>query len=371
MVSDRLRTELDRFDPWIPVESAWMPPSSWYTDPEIHELELRAVFRRSWQLAARTDQLTGAGDYVAGRLPRQPWLLVRGVDGALRGFHNACRHKGREVVTGTGCARTLVCGYHNWAYDLSGALRMAPRLSGIEGFDRASVALPPMRVDCWGPWTFVNGDDDAAALADRLGELTARMERSRWTELRYAGSRSWTIECNWKVYVDNFLDGGYHVPYMHPTLDAQLDMGSYRTELFEEFSIQSARARAGPDERIKYEPSRRIGERGLYAWIYPNLMINRYGPCLDSNHVVPLGPDRCRVDYDFFFAAEELEAGESFVQESLDQADVTQREDIEICESVQVGLQSDAYDRGRYAPSVEMGEHHFHRLLHRDMTAAL
>ena len=99
-------------------------------------------------------------------------------------------------------------------------------------------------------------------------------------------------------------------------------------------------------------------------------MINRYGPCLDSNHVVPLGPDRCRVDYEFYFARSGADGDDSFIRKSMEQADLTQREDIEISESVQVGLQSSAYDRGRYAPKVEMGEHHFHCLLQRDLRAA-
>jgi choline monooxygenase len=144
-------------------------------------------------------------------------------------------------------------------------------------------------------------------------------------------------------------------------------MGSYRTELFDRFSIQSARSRSEPDDRIDYQASQRIGEEAIYAWIYPNLMVNRYGPCLDSNLVVPLGPDRCRVDYEFYFAKSQGEGEDSFAEESMEQADVTQGEDMEICESVQTGLQSSAYDRGRYAPTVEMGEHHFHCLLASDL----
>ena len=145
---------------------------------------------------------------------------------------------------------------------------------------------------------------------------------------------------------------------MHPTLDAQIDMASYRTELFERFSVQTADA--GGDKQ-------RIGDGAIYAWIYPNFMLNRYGPCLDTNHVVPLGPSRCRVDYEFWFEDVDPE----FVKASTRQADVTQKEDIEICESVQVGLRSATYDVGRYAPRVEHGEHHFHQLLAADLRRAL
>ena len=107
----------------------------------------------------------------------------------------------------------------------------------------------------------------------------------------------------------------------------------------------------------------RIGDGAIYAWIYPNFMLNRYGPCLDSNYVIPLGHDKCRVLYDFFFLETEGDEAKKFIEESIEQSAVTQREDIEICESVQIGLQSPAYDRGRYAPRLEIGEYHFHQLL--------
>ena len=117
------------------------------------------------------------------------------------------------------------------------------------------------------------------------------------------------------------------------------------------------------DDRLDFDAAARIGDGALYAWIYPNFMLNRYGPCLDSNLVIPLGPDRCRVDYEFYFVEGDGDIDQDFIETSMAQSDVTQREDIEICESVQRGLRSRAYDRGRYAPRVETGEYHFHQLL--------
>jgi phenylpropionate dioxygenase-like ring-hydroxylating dioxygenase large terminal subunit len=298
---------------------------------------------------------------------------VRGRDDTLRAFYNVCRHKGRQVVTGEGVAKQLVCGYHAWRYDLDGRLRSAPRMAGIEDFAREKINLVPMALANWGPWLFINQDHDAPPVAALAPEVDAALDESGYRKLRYAGRRSWTLACNWKVYVDNFLDGGYHVPHMHPTLAAGLDMASYRTEVFARSSIQSSAAaqveRHGEDASIE-----RIGRRVIYAWIYPNFMVNRYGPCLDSNHVVPLGPERCRVDYEFYFDGDAIghgEAAQAFVERSMAQSEVTQREDIAICESVQLGLSSSSYDRGRYAPTVEQGEHHFHGLLAADYRHAL
>jgi len=189
-------------------------------------------------------------------------------------------------------------------------------------------------------------------------------------DLTFVERVQWEIACNWKVFVDNYLDGGYHIPHMHPTLDAQIEMGSYHTEMFETSSLQTARPAGRNDERIAFDADDRIGPGAIYGWIYPNFMLNRYGPCLDSNHVVPLGPDRCRVDYEFYFLDVDGPEARSFIEQSIEQSGVTQREDIAICESVQVGMRSGAYRPGRYAPRIEVGEHHFHRLLARDLRRA-
>jgi choline monooxygenase len=369
-----LRDVVARFDPSIPIERASTPPSAWYTDPTLYALERRAVFGRVWQPAARLDELAGPGAYASGCTSGEPWVVLRCDEGELRAFSNTCRHKGREVVQGQGRAEKLVCGYHAWTYDLRGRLRSAPRMAGIEGFDRDALSLPPLAVEAWGPWAWVNLQADATALLPRVSELDRMLAATQWERLRFHSRTSWVIECNWKVYIDNYLDGGYHIPHMHPSLDAQIEMASYRTDLYGQFSVQTVEPAKEPDARTSVDPSLRIGPGAIYAWIYPNFMLNRYGPCLDTNHVVPLGPDRCRVDYEFYFLDDgsgDTNAAQRFVEASIEQSAVTQREDVAICESVQLGLHSQHYDTGRYAPRVELGEHHFHRLLAADLRRAL
>lgn len=366
-----LRDEVARFDPHLPPEDAWTPPSSWYVSPRLWELERRVIFGRAWQPVARLDQLAKPGDYVSGCFAGEPWVVLRDEDGELRAFANACRHKGREVVQGAARAESLVCGYHAWTYDLRGRLRSAPRMAGIRGFDREAMSLPSLPVAAWGPWAWLSPDPAAPPLLDRIAELDTMLARTEWERLRFHSRVSWTIACNWKVYVDNYLDGGYHIPHMHPSLDAQIDMASYRTELFGEFSVQTAGSATAGDERTVVDPTERIGSGAIYAWIHPNFMINRYGPCMDVNHVVPLGPDRCRVDYEFWFMESEGDQARAFVEQSIEQAALTQREDIAICESVQRGLGSRHYEVGRYAPRVEHGEHHFHRLLAAELRRAV
>ncbi len=346
-----------------------MPPSQWYTSAAIEELERTAVWPRCWQPVVRRSQVAEPGTHASGCFAGELWVVTRDAEGALRAFHNTCRHKGREVVTGHGKAEALVCGYHGWRYGLDGRLQHAPRMTGVRGFDRAATRLPAMACAEWGAWVWVCADPDAPPPHEALGPAGEALEQRGFEALRYVDTVEWEIGCNWKVYVDNYLDGGYHIPHMHPSLAAQIEMAAYATQVFDRSSLQTAPAtadRAGGE--LAYDPAARIGAGALYAWLYPNFMLNRYGPCLDTNLVVPLGPDRCRVVYEFYF---EGEPSPEFVAQSLEQAAVTQREDIEICESVQRGLRSRGYDRGRYAPAVEVGEHHFHLLLAADLRAEL
>jgi choline monooxygenase len=365
-----LKEELARFPGDTPIERAWMPPSSWYTTAAFDRLEREAVFASTWQPVARVAELREPGSYASGCLAGQPWVIIRGEDGELQCFHNTCRHKGREIVEGSGQSSELVCGYHAWTYDLTGRLKSAPQMGGVEDFDRERMSLASIAVQEWGLWAFINLSPDAHDLAVTHSGLQVGLGNPDWGALKYHGGQTWRLECNWKVVCDNYLDGGYHIPHMHPSLDAQLDMQSYRTELFPTYSIQTAPPNKGEDERIEFDAKSRIGDAARYVWVYPNFMLNRYGPCVDSNLVIPRGPNACEVHYEFFFLETEEDVAKGFLEESIAQSEVTQREDIAICESVQRGLQSSSYDTGRYAPRVETGEHHFHQLLAAALKAA-
>jgi len=365
-----LRDEIARFDASVPLDAAWLPPSSWYNDARFYELERDTVFRNNWLIAARADQVRKTGDYVAGMMTGEPHVIVRNENAQLNAFFNVCRHKGREVVVGAGTSPSgeLVCGYHGWRYGIDGALRSAPRIAGIRDFDREAFGLVPMAVESWCDLLFINMAKSPARFAPQLLELERRLRAMQLERLQFVARRKYRLACNWKVYVDNYLDGGYHVGYLHQGLAAQLDMDSYQTEVFERYSIQSG-AGAGSDGASGSDFAERIGDRVLYAWLYPNLMINRYGPMMDTNWVIPHGHDETEVIFDYYFTPET--AGDSeFVEKSLAASDVVQQEDVDICESVQKGLGSSSYDRGRYSVKREQGELHFHRLLAQDFKAS-
>jgi choline monooxygenase len=356
------RSEIDRFDPSIPIERARTPPASWYIDPAILAIERDAVFARTWQGVGPIERLAAPGDYLAGEVAGEPFVAVRGNDGSLRAFFNVCRHHASCLVQGEGRIERFVCPYHGWTYDLDGRLRKAPRLGGVREFDRDAFGLVEIEVAGHGPLAFVRLRRGGETLAELLRPLDGRLDTGR---LRFVARRSYEIACNWKVFVDNYLDGGYHVEFLHGALASQLDLDSYRTEIEGRVSLQLCGTGAAEHDAAG-DFKERLAGGAVYAFVYPNFMLNRYGPVLDTNWVLPIGPERTRTVFDYYF--DESVAGDAeFVERSLAASDRVQQEDIAICESVQRGLRSAAYDTGVYAPTVEQAAHHFHRLLAADL----
>jgi choline monooxygenase len=360
-----LSAELERFRDELPIEAASTPPASWYTHPALLARESETVFRRSWQYACPTQLVAEPGSYVRVDVLGDSFVVLRDRRGVLRALSNVCRHHAAQLLEGSGCVEALVCPYHGWTYELDGSLRSAPNMGAQKDFDRRRFRLPEVPVEVWGPLVFLHPGEPARTVADELAPLAKMLAEFGTTELRHAHRRRYPIQCNWKVFCDNYLDGGYHVAHLHKGLAGQLEMAAYRTELFERFNVQTCPSAS--DAQFHGRDFReRIGAGAIYAWIHPNLMLNRYGSILDTNWVVPLAVDRCEVVFDYWFAETEGEEARRFIEASLEASDDVQQEDVAICESVQRGVSSRSYDTGRYARS-ETGMYQFHRLLAQEL----
>ena len=364
---------IDSYDPGAPLERASTIPSSWYTDTRVYKLEQETVFSRSWQLAARADQLIDPGQYVTCEIGNEPIVTVCGNDRQVRGFFNVCRHHAAAVMTDVaGSAPHLRCPYHGWTYSLEGALKGAPDFSGVCEFDKSANGLLPVATATWENWVFVrigNQEEPRLSLNQFLtSELIDQIQPLELAKLHWLERRHYSFDCNWKVFVDNYLDGGYHVPYLHKGLDSVLDYSNYTIENGARHCLQSSPIVSEGAEAATGAVRR--GERALYYWIYPNFMINWYDGVMDTNLVVPHGIDKTEVIFDFYFpdvSAAALERNHA----SIEIGQRIQDEDVSICKSVQRGLNSSAYETGRLSVRREAGEHLFHRLLHADLEAGL
>jgi len=362
-----LKPEIDRFDPTAPLEGAWTPPASWYTDPRFLDHERRTVFLRSWQAVGRSDQLARVGDFFTGELLGNPYVVVRTRSEGVAAFFNVCRHHAAAVCSGAGTLQEMTCPYHGWTYDLDGRLLRAPKMGKSDLLDPKRFGLRPIAAEVWGPFAFIHLGENPVPLREALADLEPRLSATRPERLRFVARRAYDLRCNWKVYVDNYLDGGYHVAHLHKGLAGQLDLKSYRTEIFRKLSIQSCLPPREVAPGAEGDFPQRIGEGALYAWLYPNFMINRYGPVMDTNYVLPLAQDRTRVIFDYYFDRTEGSEAQEFIERSIAASHTVQEEDVGISESVQAGLSSGAYDCGIYAPAFEAPMYHFHRLLSADL----
>ncbi|HWE86313.1 MAG TPA: aromatic ring-hydroxylating dioxygenase subunit alpha [Terracidiphilus sp.] len=356
------------YNPDAPLEEAFTIPAPWYLLPRMEELERDGVFGRNWIAVGRVDQVAAAGEFFTLELAGEPLVVVRGEDGELRAFFNVCRHHAAAVVTAPcGAAQHLRCPYHGWTYGLDGSLKGAPEFAGVCNFDRAANGLVPVRVAAWEQFVFVNLDSQAPPLMDFLEDLPARIAPLSLSQLHFFARKTYTLACNWKVYVDNYLDGGYHVPHLHKGLNSVLDYREYTIENSRRYSLQSSpMVESGEHAQVA---ATRTGDRAYYYWLYPNFMVNLYEGVMDTNLVLPLGVDRCMVQFDFYFG-DVSEAALQHNEESVAVSDRIQDEDVDICESVQRGLRSRAYGAGRLSVRREAGEHLFHRLLAADVKAA-
>jgi choline monooxygenase len=353
-----------------PLAEAFTIPASWYTDPRVAQLETEAVFARAWQQVARTDQLESPGQYVTARVAGEPIVVVRGSDAKLRAFYNVCRHHAMIVMNEPcGRAQHMRCPYHGWTYSLEGELRGVTDFDGVCHFDRAQNGLVPVRLETWENFVFVNLDPQAAPLADFLGALVGFARPLGFRGLKFVERRNYTLRCNWKVYVDNFLDGGYHVPHMHKSLNSVLDYANYTIENADRCCVQSSPVSVDGNSEAGAAATRK-GDRAFYFWQYPNFMLNWYEGYLDTNLVIPLAVDRCEVIFDFYFGHAEP-SQMPYISQSIGVSERVQQEDIVICEAVQRGLGSRAYQAGRLAVRREAGEHLFHRLLAADLKRSL
>lgn len=355
---------LAEFDASLPLADALTLPGSWYTDPAIAERERQRVFGRTWQLVGRVDQVARPGEFITAVIGEEPIMVVRGKDGVLRAFFNVCRHHAAAVLTEpAGCVDRLRCPYHGWTYALDGALKATPEFDGVRNFDRERNGLVPVHVATWDPFVFVSLAASPPPLTSFLAPMIDQLASRRLPELHFVERRAYELECNWKVFVDNYLDGGYHVPFLHKSLNEVLAFKEYTIENFENVCLQSSPVSASEDDPTT--SAVRTG-RALYYWVYPNFMVNSYEGYCDTNLVVPLGIDRMRVIFDFYFADVSEEKRE-LNQASIAVGERIQDEDHAICESVQRGLGSRAYQAGRLSVRREAGENLFHRLLASDL----
>jgi choline monooxygenase len=327
--------------------------------PAWFDVLTERVLAPAWHLVGDDDDVAAPGAVAPVEVlppPRpEPLLLARDAAGEVRCLSNVCTHRGNLVATERGMVSGLRCPYHGRRFALDGRFLSMPRFEGAKDFPTPADDLPRVGLGRLGRLLFASVrpalpfDAWTAPLRSLLGAL----DLGAWPR-DPATSRDYDVAAHWALYVDNYLEG-FHIPFVHPGLAAVIEPSGYETRTLPHGVVQSAAARPG-------EPALEIGGKervaALYVWLFPTTMLNVYPWGLSVNVVKPLAPDRTRVSFLSYVRDPTLHG----IGAGGDLGRV-QAEDEAVVESVQRGVRSRLYDRGRYSPTEEVGVHHFHRLL--------
>ncbi len=344
-------------------------PSRWYTDPAFLQLEKERIFWKTWQWVGSASLVKRPGDFFTADLLGEPLVITRNQTGELQAFFNVCLHRAGPVALGKGNRKSLQCRYHGWTYGLDGKLLNAPDFEGVNDWQKENVCLRAVRVVEWCGFVFVNLDPDAPPLTEVLGDIPSQIGRLGYApeQMQLVERRDYVVECNWKVYVDNYLEG-YHIPIAHPGLYREIDFAQYQVETQRYYSSQYAPIRANRESAENQPRDRRIlrsdGEQNaLYYWVFPNWMLNIYPDNMSINIILPINHEQTLTIFEWYFQQPGSGVGWESMQQSIAFSDEIQQEDMEICANVQRGLKSQAYDQGRFSVKHENGVHHFQSLV--------
>jgi choline monooxygenase len=324
-------------------------PASWYRDDALWLIERARIFAKTWQFVGHESLLKEAGAWVAQAIADYPIFVVRGTDGELRGFHNVCRHRAGPLTKGDAglCENgAIACQYHGWRYSLDGRLRSARDFGPAANFDPRAFNLFPVRVANWRGFIFAALDDQVGEFEAWIAPVDRQFAGADWSNLRVGLRRRHELACNWKTYVENYLEG-YHLPVLHPGLSAELDPTKYRVRVDGHVVIQDAPTLSA---NTVYS--------GGFAWWWPNTAINIYSEGLMVERIVPIGHAATRLDY-FYLTPH----GTPVAPQTLELSDKVTAEDKWIVERVQENLNAGVYDTGRLSPCHEQAVAAFQRFV--------
>ncbi len=338
-----------------PLEAENLPP--WcYTDDGFYRLEIERVFMKVWNFVGRADLMANPGDYLATDVAGIPIIIIRDREGAVRAFANSCRHRGTQLLTGEGNCRAIVCPYHNWAFDLDGALVSAAGMEETVGFDKKDHALVPLRLESWAGFLFVNFDADAGSLLDYLGDLPDHVVAYDFPNLVTTRRKVWDVACNWKIYLENQRES-YHIPTVHreslgDQIATPLDVnGAWSGSLI---GVEQTAAIL-KDDTTPFPPIASLTETereaSHFLGLYPNIYLVATTDCFWWMEIKPRGPARIELVVGSGFPKETI-ARDDFddvVQRYYKRWDTSHDEDNRICEQQQIGVNSPLALPGRLA----------------------
>ncbi len=350
-------------------------PGAAYTDQDFFDWERERLFARSWVCAGVGAELPAVGDQRPVTVAGRPILLLRDEAGAVRAYHNVCRHRGVELVDQPAKGKRVVCPYHAWSYGLDGALLRTPNAGGpgvhaCEGLERDALGLVPVRTDMWADFIFVDISGKAPLLEDWLAPMTERWQAYDLSLLRHGGHLDFELGANWKLALENALEY-YHLPMIHPALNSYSPIEKHAFELSGDRFIGAISTNyrcaevAGTRLPVFPDLDPALAEKGDYPVVFPNLFLGIQSDHLFALVITPEGPARTHERFHLYYVGDAA-LGPDYqpVREA-----VTERwreingEDVAIIERLQRGHASPGFDGGFLSPVQDHATHHFLKMV--------
>ena len=358
---------LKSFDPTKPLEAAPTIPNSWYTSEEFYQKEIEHIWKKNWLLVDSCMGLKENGEFRTGEIIEQPYIISKS-DSGINAFYNVCLHHGAVIEPKpAGKCDQIKCNYHGWTYGLDGKLIKCSAMKGSQNFNMKEQRLKPINSYQYGTFFYLNFQENALKDTTEFEGMLKTFDKHHtnykfdplFKNYTYVTEQDYVMNCNWKIFVDNWLDGGYHVAFLHHQLTKEVTIKQFTSTNYHKTNYQEA-----PGE------SERIGDHLIYSYIYPNTMISTYRPWIDVTTIKPLGVNKCLVKMKWL-VSDERKNDTKFIQDSIAQSKSIQDEDVMMSELVQKGMKSDGFKTGRYSPKMESGINEFHKALYHDLVKAL
>ena len=349
------------------IEEASTIDSSFYTSKSIFS-DTKLIFENSWQFVTHESKLAKKNAFPFFYLDeyiKEPLLLLKDKIGVLNCFSNVCTHRGNILVEKHSQIKdSLLCRYHGRKFNSQGDCVFMPKFENVKGFPSKSDNLTNVPISKWRNFIFCSIGNKY-----KLNDFFSSMEnRIGWMPIEdfvYKSelSKDYFVKANWALYCDNYLEG-FHIPFVHHDLAKQFKYDEYAVELFPYSNLQLGIGKEGEDCFDLPKDSKDYGKNiiAYYFWVFPNMMFNFYPWGLSLNIVKPISVNLTKIEFrSFVWDEERLDVGAG------SDLDKVEKEDEEIVELVQQGMNSRFYTKGRFSPSMETGVHHFHTLLSKFM----
>ena len=345
------------------VDGARTLPGKYYHSEEIYAEEVEKIFYKFWILACREEEIPEAGDFKLFNVEDESLIITRDKKGEIRALFNVCSHRGTQLCTsesGNFKTKTIQCPYHAWTYNLDGSLLAAPLMQESDNFHKSECSLPQAHIFNWEGFIFVNLDEDPAPFESQMGALIGKFQDWRISELRIAHHIKYELNCNWKLILQNYQEC-YHCPGVHPLLTELTPVQSAQHDFSEGaviggfMDLTKERGSMTMDGEAAAPPICDVSgvdlQRIYYYSVFPNMLLTPHPDFVMYHHITPLGPGKIQNDCYWLFRPEIIEdkSMHERIMSAVEFWDITNKEDWQVCEQMQVGTKSRRFKRGYYS----------------------